>query len=118
MLLVLSPSLRSTCSALSALSLYGYGSERCWYIMWRSQVGLHVTEVQDDGLFSLLHFVPDDLTTDTKAHPSSAARTCRTPMWRTVDDVMLGEHIAWLVEVGFLPALKRSRLTYALQSAN
>ncbi|EKM57211.1 uncharacterized protein PHACADRAFT_254855 [Phanerochaete carnosa HHB-10118-sp] len=58
---------------LSALSRYGNGTERCWWVMWRCQVGLHVMEVQDDALFPLLHFVADDLATNTKARSSSAA---------------------------------------------
>ncbi|EKM57196.1 uncharacterized protein PHACADRAFT_208322 [Phanerochaete carnosa HHB-10118-sp] len=58
---------------LSALSPYGCGTEYYWCVMWRCQVGLRVTEVQDDALFPLLHFVADDLATSIKARPSSAA---------------------------------------------
>lgn len=101
---------------LSALSLYGYGTERCEYVVWRRQLERHVMEVQDNALFPLLHFVLDDLPTSTKAPELSDTnmRDLLAPHMeqtnRTVDDVLMGKYIAWLVEVGFLPAPKADAL--------
>ena len=94
---------------LSALSVYGYQTERCEYIVWRRQLERHVMEVQDNALFPLLHFVLDDLPTSTKAPElnDSNTRALLAPHMketnRTVDESLMGKYIAWLVEVGFLP---------------
>lgn len=94
---------------LSALSLYGFATQRCEYVVWRRQLERHVMEVQDNALFPLLHFVLDDLPTSTKAPELNDAnlRALLAPHMketnRTVDDVLMGKYIAWLVEVGFLP---------------
>lgn len=95
---------------LSTLSLYGYGTKRCEYIEWRRQLERHVMEVQDNALFPLLHFVLDDLPTSTKAPELSDAnmRALLAPHMQetneTVDDVLMGKYISWLVDVDFLPA--------------
>lgn len=95
---------------LSALSVYGFTTERCEYLVWRSQLERHVIEVQDNALFPLLHFVLDDLPTSTKAPELSDAnmRALLAPHMeepsRTVDDDLMGKYLAWLVAADFLPA--------------
>ncbi|KAI0346141.1 alpha-aminoadipate reductase Lys1p [Trametopsis cervina] len=94
---------------LSALSTYGFKTERCDYLVWRSQLERHVMEVQDNALFPLLHFVLDDLPTSTKAPELNDAnmRAILTPHMdnpnRSVDEELMGKYLSWLVEVDFLP---------------
>ncbi|PCH44863.1 alpha-aminoadipate reductase Lys1p [Wolfiporia cocos MD-104 SS10] len=94
---------------LSALARYGYGTERCEYLVWRRQLERHVMEVQDNALFPLLHFVLDDLPTSTKAPELNDAnmRALLAPhvqqTIRTVDDALMGRYLAWLVRTEFLP---------------
>ncbi|KAJ3529985.1 hypothetical protein NM688_g7775 [Phlebia brevispora] len=94
----------------AALSHYGYAAERCEYLVWRRQLERHVMEAQDNALFPLLHFVLDDLPTSTKAPELNDAnmRALLSPHMtqtnRTVDEELMGKYLAWLVDVGFLPA--------------
>ncbi|EKM56592.1 uncharacterized protein PHACADRAFT_118411 [Phanerochaete carnosa HHB-10118-sp] len=95
---------------LSALARHGYGTARSEYVAWRRQLERHVMEAQDNALFPLLHFVLDDLPTSTKA-PELADANMRALLAphgaqtnATVDDALMGRYLAWLVDVGFLPA--------------
>lgn len=96
---------------LGALSRYGYGTERCDYLVWRRQLERHVMEVQDNALFPLLHFVLDDLPTSTKAPELDDAnmRALLVPHVGsegangTVDEQLMGKYLAWLVDAEFLP---------------
>lgn len=94
---------------LSALSLYGFNTERCEYLLWRSRLERHVMEVQDNALFPLLHFVLDDLPTSTKAPElnDSNMRALLAPHLEetsgTVDEDLMGKYLSWLVGVDFLP---------------
>ena len=94
----------------SSLSEYGFHIEKCEYLVWRRLLEKHVMEVQDNALFPLLHFVLDDLPTSTKAPELNDAnmRALLAPHLkdtnRTVDHVLAGKYLAWLVETGFLPA--------------
>jgi len=94
---------------LSALSLYGYATKPCEYVIWRRKLEQHVMEVGDNALFPLLHFVLDDLPTSTKAPDLDDSNT-RAVLERggaaleaTVDDDLMGLYVAWLIEAGFLP---------------
>ncbi|TBU47049.1 alpha-aminoadipate reductase Lys1p [Dichomitus squalens] len=97
---------------LGALAQHGFGTARCEYLHWRRQLERHVMEVQDNALFPLLHFVLDDLPTSTKAPELDDANMRavvgpHVPDGKTngtVDDALMGRYLAWLVEVGFLPA--------------
>jgi L-2-aminoadipate reductase len=95
---------------LSALARYGYETAACEYVLWRRKLEQHVLEVQDNALFPLLHFVLDDLPTSTKApelNDSNMAALLRShglPDRVTVDDVLMGKYLAWLMGAGFLPA--------------
>ncbi|KAI0073638.1 L-aminoadipate-semialdehyde dehydrogenase large subunit [Panus rudis PR-1116 ss-1] len=95
---------------LSALSTYGFPTEKSEYLVWRSKLERHVMEVQDNALFPLLHFVLDDLPTSTKAPELNDAnmRALLAPHVKqtsaTVDDELMGKYLAWLVAVGFLPS--------------
>ena len=94
----------------SSLSRYGYGIERCEYLIWRSKLERHVMAVQDNALFPLLHFVLDDLPTSTKApelddrNMQSVLKPHKPETSMTVTDDIMGRYLAWLVEVEFLPA--------------
>ncbi|KAI0805973.1 alpha-aminoadipate reductase Lys1p [Irpex lacteus] len=94
---------------LSALSTYGYKTERCDYLLWRTKLERHVMEAQDNALFPLLHYVLDDLPTSTKAPELSDAnmRALLAPHMketnRTVDEELMGKYLSWLVDVEFLP---------------
>ncbi|EPQ53638.1 alpha-aminoadipate reductase Lys1p [Gloeophyllum trabeum ATCC 11539] len=95
---------------LTSLASYGYAVQQCDYLVWRRRLEQHVMEVQDNALFPLLHFVLDDLPTSTKAPELNDANTralltrngCSPSM--TVSEDLMGKYLAWLVEVGFLPA--------------
>lgn len=95
---------------LSTLSLYGFPTERCEYLVWRRKLEKHVIEVQDNALFPLLHFVLDDLPTSTKAPElnDSKMRALLSPHMqetnRTVDEDLMGKYLAWLVNAAFLPS--------------
>ncbi|KAH8101926.1 alpha-aminoadipate reductase Lys1p [Cristinia sonorae] len=95
---------------LSSLARYGFPTERCEYLVWRSKLERHVMEVQDNALFPLLHFVLDDLPTSTKAPElnDSNMKTLVSPHTSqtngTVDEGLMGKYLAWLVAAGFLPA--------------
>ncbi|THH30195.1 hypothetical protein EUX98_g3976 [Antrodiella citrinella] len=95
---------------LSSLTRYGFPTERCEYLVWRSKLERHVMEVQDNALFPLLHFVLDDLPTSTKAPELNdtnmkdllSPHTSQTN--GTVDDELMGKYLAWLVAAEFLPS--------------
>ena len=95
---------------LSSLSEYGFAIERCEYLVWRRLLEKHVMEVQDNALFPLLHFVLDDLPTSTKApelHDANMRSLLAPHMKETnknIDRDLAGKYLAWLVDVGFLPA--------------
>ena len=97
---------------LGALAQYGFGTARSEYLHWRRQLERHVMDVQDNALFPLLHFVLDDLPTSTKAPELDDANMRavvgpHVPAGETngtVDEELMGRYLAWLVEVGFLPA--------------
>ena len=94
---------------LSALSVYGYKTERCDYLVWRTKLERHVMEAQDNALFPLLHYVLDDLPTSTKAPELNDAnmRGLLAPHMketnRTVDEELMGKYLSWLIDVEFLP---------------
>ncbi|KAL4254322.1 ATP-dependent AMP-binding enzyme family protein [Abortiporus biennis] len=95
---------------LTALSRYGFVTQRCDYLVWRSKLERHVMEVQDNALFPLLHFVLDDLPTSTKSPElnDSNMRALLSPHMKnttsTVDDELMGKYLAWLIDADFLPA--------------
>ena len=97
-------------SFLSSLARYGFPTEQCDYLVWRSKLERHVMEVQDNALFPLLHFVMDDLPTSTKSPELDdsnmkallSPHTSRTN--GTVDEELMGKYLAWLVAAGFLPS--------------
>jgi L-aminoadipate-semialdehyde dehydrogenase len=94
---------------LSSLILYGFPTETCDYLVWRSKLEQHVMEVQDNALFPLLHFVMVDLPTSTRAPRLDDSNT--TELFKqehglitsTVGDSLMGLYFAWLVGAGFLP---------------
>lgn len=95
--------------ALSALSEYGFPTDKCEYVVWRRRLEQHVMEVQDNALFPLLHFVLDDLPTSTKAPDLDDSNTQallqqnKEEPEMTVSDTLMGMYLAWLVRAGFLP---------------
>lgn len=93
----------------SSLSLYGFATERCEYLVWRRKLEQHVMEVQDNALFPLLHFVLDDLPTSTKS-PNLDDLNMRTLLKghddigdQTVSNALMAKYLSWLILVGFLP---------------
>lgn len=95
---------------LEALSLYGYKVEKTEYLPWRTLLEQHVLAVADNALFPLLHFVLDDLPTSTKAAALDDSNTVALLKGAgeksavTVDDVLVGKYLAWLVAADFLEA--------------
>lgn len=109
---------------LSALSTYGFLTERCDYLVWRAQLERHVMESQDNALFPLLHFVLDDLPTSTKAPElnDTNTRVLLAPHMeetnRTVDEELMGKYLSWLVDVQFLPTPTNNAAKALPQLAN
>ncbi|TFY78442.1 hypothetical protein EWM64_g5570 [Hericium alpestre] len=93
---------------LTSLGRYGYKIAQCEYLVWRRKLEQHVMEVGDNALFPLLHFVLDDLPTSTKSpsldDTNMRALTRGESMEMTVTDALMGNYLAWLVQVGFLPS--------------
>ncbi|KAJ8093146.1 large subunit of alpha-aminoadipate reductase [Marasmius tenuissimus] len=99
-------------SMLQTLSKYGFKTTQTEYVAWRGKLEEHVMQVQDNALYPLLHFVLDDLPTSTKA-PDLDDRNTRALLENagvdkaclngTVDDVIMGRYLSWLVRAGFLP---------------
>lgn len=96
-------------TTLSTLAKYGFGTMPCEYVVWRRRLEQHVMDAQDNALFPLLHFVLDDLPTSTKAPELNDANMVAllgkagVEPRSTVDDVLMGKYLAWLVDAGFLP---------------
>jgi L-aminoadipate-semialdehyde dehydrogenase len=95
---------------LSSLADYGFTTRQCEYLVWRRELEKHVMEVQDNALFPLLHFVLDDLPTNTKAPELNDSNT--TALLRsqkddhptsTVSEELMGLYLAWLIGAEFLP---------------
>ncbi|KAH8116226.1 large subunit of L-aminoadipate-semialdehyde dehydrogenase [Phellopilus nigrolimitatus] len=93
-----------------SLIAYGFEVEQCEYLVWRRRLEQHILKVQDNALFPLLHFVLDDLPTNTKAPELSDTNTRlllarrQLPESMTVDTKLVGLYFAWLIEAGFMPA--------------
>lgn len=94
---------------LGALPRHGYQVKPCEYVLWREQLEKHVLTAQDNALFPLLHFVLEDLPTNTKAPELDDSNTaallkaggCADSV--TVDAPLMTKYLAWLVASGFLP---------------
>lgn len=97
----------------SSLARYGYSTEQCEYPVWTRRLEKNVTESQENALFPLLHFVVDDLPSSTKApelddrNMQAVLKSQEPEAVMTVTDDTMGKYIAWLVQVGFLPAPTR-----------
>jgi L-aminoadipate-semialdehyde dehydrogenase len=93
---------------LAALPRYGYNVQRCEYLVWRRKLEQHVLEAQDNALFPLLHFVLDDLPTNTKAaelddtNAQALATGAGEAAGAGVQDREMGLYLAWLVRAGYL----------------
>jgi L-2-aminoadipate reductase len=94
---------------LSSLAQYGFPTLQCEYPVWRQKLEKHVMEVQDNALFPLLHFVLDDLPTNSKAPELDDANTRELlashaqEAQSTVSPSLMGKYLAWLVGADFLP---------------
>uniref|UniRef100_A0A060TAU4 Alpha-aminoadipate reductase n=1 Tax=Blastobotrys adeninivorans TaxID=409370 RepID=A0A060TAU4_BLAAD len=99
---------------LGALSLYGYGTKQIDYVAWRRALEDYVLSNNDNALFSLLHFVLDDLPASTKA-PELDDTNVRASLkadaeWtgedlsagRVIDIKQVGVYLSYLIAVGFL----------------
>lgn len=95
---------------LGSLSVYGYDTSQCEYLMWRTKLEQHVMEVQDNALFPLLHYVLDDLPTSTRSPELNDRNTVELlkkngePQEGSVDTKLVGKYLVWLINAGFLPA--------------
>lgn len=107
---------------LSSLSEYGFPTEQCEYLFWRRKLEQHVMDVQDNALFPLLHFVLDDLPTNTKAPELDDSNTTALLTAQgnkansTVSTPLMGLYFAWLVAAGFLPKPATSATSKPLPS--
>lgn len=107
---------------LSSLSEYGFPTKQCEYLFWRRKLEQHVMDVQDNALFPLLHFVLDDLPTNTKAPELDDSNTTALLTAQgnnansTVSTPLMGLYFAWLVAAGFLPKPATSATSKPLPS--
>ncbi|OWB54801.1 hypothetical protein B5S28_g657 [[Candida] boidinii] len=103
---------------LGALASYGYDVAKSEYIPWTKALEKYVVDDgKDSALYPLLHFVLDDLPTDTKApelDDTNAVYTLKDDItWNGGVDhsagagitlKQMGVYIAYLIKIGFLPA--------------
>lgn len=99
---------------LEPLSRHGYPVEQCEYIIWRQKLEQYVLDAQDNALFPLLHFVLDDLPSNTKSAELDDTNTklllgqetgqeTGHITTATVNRELMAKYLAWLVNAGFLP---------------
>lgn len=103
---------------LGHLATYGFNVTAEDYIPWRMALEQHVVNKSgnDNALFPLLHFVLDNLPASSKApeldDQNAVQALTRDIKYSGVDvskgrgvgDKEMGVYLAWLVNIGFLPA--------------
>ncbi|CAH6718335.1 L-2-aminoadipate reductase [[Candida] jaroonii] len=97
---------------LGALTDYGYTLKQEDYPIWKSDLeNFVVNKSKESALFPLLHFVLDDLPTNTKAPELDDTNTSKSlDLYKTnnetprgVERSLMGTYISYLVTIGFLP---------------
>lgn len=101
---------------VGSLKDYGYEIKLDDYITWkRALENFVIHEAKESALYPLLHFVLDDLPTDTKAPELDDANAVTSlkadEKWtgvdlsagKGIDDKQLGIYIAYLIKIGYLP---------------
>jgi len=113
---------------LGSLAKYGYDVRPTDYETWKNALEVAVGQGKDNALYPLLHFVSDDLPTNSKAPDLDDTSTqyllTTSPYSSRKTSLGVNEHelaiyIAYLVEIGFLepPKNKGKPLPHILISS-
>lgn len=101
---------------IGALNKFGYGLKEDDYVTWKKALERYVVEqTKESALYPLLHFVLDDLPSNTKA-PELDDINARTSLkadaeWtgidvsegKGIDERQIAVYVSYLIKIGFLP---------------